>query len=76
MLTGSSSGFGPTLPTWALQQVGSYLGYTGPHAYIVVKAAIDPELTLAVEHQALVYIKVKKPAYSRQNGLRSSSSTS
>src|SRR6266481_8105677 len=33
---------GPTLPTWALQQVGSYLGYTGRDANVVAKAALDP----------------------------------
>jgi hypothetical protein len=59
-----------------MQQIGGYRGYTGRDANVAAKAALDPELTLAVEHQALVYIKVKKPAYSRQNGLRSSSSTS
>jgi hypothetical protein len=67
---------GPKLPAWALQEVVSYLENTGREAHVVGKAALDPELTLAVEHQALVYINVKKPAYSRQNGLRSSSSTS
>jgi hypothetical protein len=35
------SAFGPTLPTWALQQVGSYLGYTGRDANVVAKAAHD-----------------------------------
>ena len=33
---------GPTLPTWALQQVGSYLGYTGRDPNLVAKAARDP----------------------------------
>src|SRR5215471_16474246 len=28
--------FGPTLPTWALQQVGSYMGYIGHAADLVV----------------------------------------
>ena len=37
-----SSGFGPTLPSLAMQQVGSYLGYTGRDANVVVKAARDP----------------------------------
>jgi len=36
------SGSGPTLPTWALQQVGSYLGYTGRDANVVAKATLDP----------------------------------
>jgi len=33
---------GPTLPTWALQQVVGYLGYTGRDANIAAKAARDP----------------------------------
>ena len=33
---------GPTLPTWALQQVVSYLGYTGRDANVVAEAAFDP----------------------------------
>jgi hypothetical protein len=36
------SGVGPTLPTWALQQVGSYLRHTGRDANIVAVAALDP----------------------------------
>jgi hypothetical protein len=32
----------PTLPTSALQQIGSYLGYTGRDASIVAEAALDP----------------------------------
>jgi hypothetical protein len=28
---------GPTLPTWALQQVGSYLGYTGHGVDVIVR---------------------------------------
>jgi len=39
------SGPGPTLPTWALQQVGGYLRYTGRAANIVAEAARDPERT-------------------------------
>jgi hypothetical protein len=38
------TGCGPTLPTWALQQVGSYLGYTGRDPNVVAKAALDPKL--------------------------------
>src|SRR6266849_3090275 len=34
---------GPTLTTWALQQVGRYLRYTGHHANVVAKAARDPD---------------------------------
>jgi hypothetical protein len=36
------TGFGPTLPTWALQQVVSYLRYTGRDANLTAKAARDP----------------------------------
>jgi hypothetical protein len=34
---------GPTLPTWALQQVVGYLRYTGRDANVVAKAALDPK---------------------------------
>src|SRR5258708_7425115 len=51
-LTGTSyscsvleSGFGPTLPTWALQQVVGYLRYIGRDANAVAKAARDPSRT-------------------------------
>jgi len=43
---------GPTLPTWALQQVVGYLRYTGRHANVVGKAARDPQRTSA-ERSAL-----------------------
>src|SRR5260370_39812826 len=33
---------GPPLPTWAVQQVGSYLRYTGRDANTVAKAARGP----------------------------------
>jgi len=33
------------LPTRALQQVGSYLGYTGREADVVATAAYDPSRT-------------------------------
>src|SRR6516164_955804 len=32
----------PSLPTWATQQVGSYLGNTGHAASVVAMAALDP----------------------------------
>ena len=32
---------GPTLPTWALPEVGRYLGYTGRDAGILREAALD-----------------------------------
>jgi len=38
------AGIGPTLPTWALQQVVGYLRYTGRDANVVAKAARDPKL--------------------------------
>ena len=37
---------GPTLPTWALQQVGSYPGYAGRDPNLVAKAARDPKRPL------------------------------
>jgi len=37
---GSVSLIGPTLPTWAMQQVGGYLGYTGRAANVIAKAAL------------------------------------
>ena len=36
---------GPTLSTWALQQVGGYPGYTGRDANIVAQATLDPKGT-------------------------------
>src|SRR5260370_25415888 len=36
------SGIGPTLPAWALHQVGGYLGYTSRGASVFAKAALDP----------------------------------
>jgi hypothetical protein len=36
------SACGPWLPTCTLQQVGSYLGYTGHHINVVVTAALAP----------------------------------
>ena len=33
--------------TWALQQVGSYPGYTGRDANVVAKAAFDPNRSIA-----------------------------
>ena len=36
---------GPTLPTWALQQVVGYPGYTGRDANVDAKAARDPYAT-------------------------------
>jgi hypothetical protein len=37
---------GPTLTTWTVQQVGSYLTYTGRDANVVVKPARDPKRPL------------------------------
>jgi len=36
----STAAYGPTLPTWALQQVGGFQGYTGRAANVVAKAAL------------------------------------
>jgi len=36
------AGIGPILPTWALQQVGGYPGYTGRDANIVAEAVLNP----------------------------------
>jgi hypothetical protein len=41
---GQISACGPTLPTWALQQVVGYPGYTGRDANVDAKAARDPQL--------------------------------
>src|SRR5882757_3306083 len=38
---------GPTLPTWTVPQVGSYLRYTGRDANVVQTAARDPLQTWA-----------------------------
>ena len=38
---------GPTLPTLALYQIGSYLGCTGRAANVIAKAALDPNPTSA-----------------------------
>jgi hypothetical protein len=43
---GKISACGPILPTCAVQQVGSYLGYSGHDAKVVATAAHDPKRTL------------------------------
>jgi len=40
---------GPLLPTWALQQVVSYLGYTGHRANADATAAFDPQPTCVAQ---------------------------
>jgi hypothetical protein len=35
---------GPTLPTWACNKIGSYLGYTGRGPNALGKAALDPNV--------------------------------
>jgi hypothetical protein len=40
-----NSAYGPTLPTWAVQQVVGYLRYTGRDANIVAEAVLNPEPT-------------------------------
>jgi len=44
--------YGPTLPTCALQRVGSYLGYTGHAANVVAMAALDPNLPPTVHRSS------------------------
>jgi hypothetical protein len=39
---------GPVLPTWALPQIGSYLGHSGRCANTVGKAARDPKATFGL----------------------------
>ena len=53
------SGIGPTQPTWAVQQVGSYLGYTGRGASVVAKAAFDPKLPSTACNEANVHGQAK-----------------
>jgi hypothetical protein len=45
----------PRLRTWALQQVGSYLGYAGHQIDVVVTAARDPKPALL----SVIHIKLK-----------------
>jgi hypothetical protein len=45
----TTSEFGPGLPTCAVQQVGSYLGYSGRGATAFGKAARDPKLTFRID---------------------------
>jgi hypothetical protein len=37
-------GVPPALPSWAAQQVGGYLGYTGRVSNMVATTALDPKL--------------------------------
>src|SRR5882672_5239295 len=46
---------GPTLPTWALQQVVGYLGYTGRDANVVAEAALAPLPTCGVDSENEIY---------------------
>jgi hypothetical protein len=62
MLNLSSSEFGPRLPTWALQQVGSYLGYTGRDANVVAEAALDPNRPFAGLGSAVAWLLVAGPS--------------
>jgi hypothetical protein len=67
--------YGPTQPTWAVQQVGSYLGYTGRGAGVVAKAAFDPNRPFGQaagcrHHQ---HNRVAKGAYSTTWSARPSS---
>src|SRR5882672_7136280 len=45
MMCAGTAACGPTLPTWAVQQVGGNQGYTGRGANVVAKAARDPKPT-------------------------------
>jgi len=47
-----TAGYGPTLPTWALHQVGSFLGYTGRTPNVAAKAARDPQQTSGRDSQS------------------------
>jgi hypothetical protein len=49
--TATSSTAGMTVPTWALQQVGRYLGYSGRDAKMVATAALDPMYGPAVRRK-------------------------
>ena len=42
---------GPTLPTWTVPQVGSYLRYTGRDANVVQTAARDPQRKSSVHRR-------------------------
>ena len=44
---------GPTPPTFAVQQVVGYLGYTGRAAYVVATAAHDPDILSTAGHDLL-----------------------
>jgi hypothetical protein len=51
------SGFSPILPTCAVQQVGSYLGYSGHQINVVVTAASDPTLPTWALRQLVGYLR-------------------
>jgi hypothetical protein len=44
------AGIGPRLTTWALQQVVSFLGYTGRAANVAATAESDPERNSRTTH--------------------------
>ena len=47
MLMKRTSVTGPRLPSWAVREVGSDLGYTGRAANVVPTAALDPNRSFA-----------------------------
>jgi hypothetical protein len=49
------SAIGPRLLTWAMQQVGSYVGYTGRAANVVAPAALAPTRTVVVRRRLIEY---------------------
>ncbi len=56
---------GPTLPTWAPRQVGSYLGYTGRNANIVAEAALDPQLTFSATTRERIILHFSREPHAR-----------
>src|SRR5260370_24512211 len=56
---------GPTLPTWAPRQVGSYLGYTGRNANIVAEAALDPHLTFSATTRERIILHFSREPHAR-----------
>jgi hypothetical protein len=56
------AGCGPTLPTWVVQQVGSYHGYTGRDANAVATAAHGPGCVK--RHTAWTQSGPRRPFYS------------
>src|SRR5215470_6218375 len=47
------------LPSWAVHQVGSYLGYSGSAGDVVARAALDPKETFAWHRIAIVRVTTR-----------------